>query len=190
LHIPTFHLLVIVDINVGLGPVTSINLALEENVNFTVRSALHLRNAEVCGDETDETNIRGKWKLTVTLVGVKHVRGEENARDFDDVVGGTTDTGGKRAETDGRGFTNDDPGCRSGTKGEEHGNNQTKRGLGKVGSVDGSSAIEGGQDPGQHDEDHLESGSDETESEGEVVADTGLLEEVNGLVGNQITSQV
>ncbi|KAG9665291.1 putative sugar transporter, partial [Aureobasidium melanogenum] len=56
--------------------------------------------------------------------------------------------------------------------------------------VDGSSAVEGGQNPGQHNENHLESGSDETESESEVVADTGLLEEVDGLVGNQVTSQV
>ncbi|KAG9571471.1 putative sugar transporter, partial [Aureobasidium melanogenum] len=124
------------------------------------------------------------------LVGVEHVRRQEDARDFDDVVGSTTDTGGKRAETNGRGFTDDDPGCRSGTKGEEHGNNQTKRGLSKVGSVDRSSAIEGGQDPGQHNKNHLESGSDETESEGEIVADTGLLEEVNGLISNQVTSQV
>lgn len=50
------HLLIIVDINIGLSPVTSINLALEENVNLTVRSALHLRNAEICGDKTDETS--------------------------------------------------------------------------------------------------------------------------------------
>ncbi|KAG9711300.1 putative sugar transporter, partial [Aureobasidium melanogenum] len=204
LHIPTFvcrlEAIVNLRLTTSLLPVTSIDLALEENVNLTVRSTLHLRDAEVCGDETDETSTTPDvaalaadfWigKLTVTLVGVEHVRGEENARDFDNVVGCATNTGGERAQTDGGGFTNDDPRCRSGTESEEHGNNQTKRGLGKVGSVDGSSAIEGGQDPGQHNEDHLESGSDETESEGEVVADTGLLEEVNGLVGNQITSQV
>ena len=50
------HLLVIIDIDLGLLPVTSVNLALEQDVDLTVRSALHLRNTEVSGDKTDETS--------------------------------------------------------------------------------------------------------------------------------------
>ncbi|KAG9571472.1 hypothetical protein KCU71_g30, partial [Aureobasidium melanogenum] len=50
------RLLIIVDIDLGVLPVTRVNLALEQNIDLTVRSALHLRNAEVCGDETDEAS--------------------------------------------------------------------------------------------------------------------------------------
>jgi hypothetical protein len=50
------HLLVIIDINLRLLPVTSGDLALEHDVNLTVRSALHLRKEKVCSDETEEAS--------------------------------------------------------------------------------------------------------------------------------------
>jgi hypothetical protein len=50
------HLLVIIDINLRLLPVTSGDLALEHDVNLAVGSALHLRKEEVCSDETEETS--------------------------------------------------------------------------------------------------------------------------------------
>lgn len=50
------NLLVVVDVDLGLGPVASIDLALEQDVDFTVRSSLHLRNVEPCERETDESS--------------------------------------------------------------------------------------------------------------------------------------
>lgn len=47
-------LLVVVDIDNLLLPVSSIDLALEQDVDLTVRAALHLREMEVCCDQTQE----------------------------------------------------------------------------------------------------------------------------------------
>jgi hypothetical protein len=52
----TEYLLVVVDVDLGLGPVARRNLALEHDVNLAVRSTLHLRHAEVCSDKTDEAS--------------------------------------------------------------------------------------------------------------------------------------
>ena len=49
------HLLIIIDIDLGLLPLACRDLALEHDVNLAVRSALHLRKEEVCSDETGET---------------------------------------------------------------------------------------------------------------------------------------
>lgn len=48
-------LLVGLDIDNSLCPLASRNLALEQNVDFAVGSVLHLRQEEVCHDETKET---------------------------------------------------------------------------------------------------------------------------------------
>lgn len=40
----------------GLGPFASRHLALEQNVNLTVRPVLHLRKVEVGEDEAEETS--------------------------------------------------------------------------------------------------------------------------------------
>ena len=50
----TPSLLVVVDVDDLLLPVPSIDLALEQNVDLTVRASLHLREMEVCRDETQE----------------------------------------------------------------------------------------------------------------------------------------
>lgn len=50
------RLLVGLDVDNGLGPLAGRDLALEQNVNLTVRAALHLRNEEVGHDETEETS--------------------------------------------------------------------------------------------------------------------------------------
>lgn len=50
------HLVVILDIDNSLLPLASGHLAVEQDVNLTVRSALHLRQEEVCHDEAEETS--------------------------------------------------------------------------------------------------------------------------------------
>ena len=106
-----------------------------------------------------------------------------------------------------------------GTKSEQDGDNQAERSLGercslfrslsgrasrscntksdekdRIGGgtpeVDGTTTEIGGEDPGQHDEDHLESRGNQTQGKGGIGLDAGLLEEVDGLVGNEVTSQV
>ena len=106
-----------------------------------------------------------------------------------------------------------------GTKSEQDGDNQAERSLGercslfrslsgrasrscntksdekdRIGGgtpeVDGTTTEVGGEDPGQHDEDHLESRGNQTQGKGGIGLDAGLLEEVDGLVGNEVTSQV
>ena len=53
LYLP-FSLLVIINIDDLLLPVPSIDLALEQDVDLTVRAAFHLREMEVRRDETQE----------------------------------------------------------------------------------------------------------------------------------------
>lgn len=50
------RLLVIVDVNDGLLPLAGRDLALEHDVNLANGASLHLRDVEVCKDETDETS--------------------------------------------------------------------------------------------------------------------------------------
>ena len=138
----------------------------------------------------------------------------ENAGNFDNVVGGTTHTSGKRSQTDSRGLTDNDPRCRSRSECEKDGDDKTKRGLGegrssalsdgasdtegneecKVGTgspeIDVAAAEVGCQNPRKHDEDHLESRGNETESERKVVANTSLLEKVDGLISDEIASEI
>jgi hypothetical protein len=76
-------------------------------------------------------------KLTVTSGGVKHVRSDcsmsvdsldqhqiqkltENAREFDHVVNGTTESSGKRSKTNSRSLSNENPRSGSRTQGEEN----------------------------------------------------------------------
>ena len=122
----------------------------------------------------------------------------ENARELDDVVHGATETRGKRSEANGGRLTDDDPGGWRGTQGEEDGDDEAEGGLREtrgvaladrasdaegnkedgVGErapeVDGAAAEVGGENPGEHDEDHLQGGGDEAEGEGKVGFHTGL----------------
>lgn len=59
-HLPEsymlLHLLVVVDVDVSLLPLTSGNLAVEQDVNLAVGSVLHLRQEEERDNETEETS--------------------------------------------------------------------------------------------------------------------------------------
>lgn len=59
LHLPKpgldLHLVVILDIDDRLLPLASRHLAVEQDVNLTVRPALHLRQVEVGHHEAEET---------------------------------------------------------------------------------------------------------------------------------------
>ena len=129
---------------------------------------------------------------------VEHITRKEDTWDVNHVVATTTHTGGERTKTNCRRLTNDNPRCWRRTESEQHGDDKTKRCLrerGCVGfadgagdsecheendveartpDVDGSATDVGREDPGEHDEDHLEGGGDETECEGGVDWDAGL----------------
>jgi len=136
-------------------------------------------------------------------IRVEHPGRQEDARNVDDVVAATADTGRQRPETNGRGLADDDPGSGRRAKSEEHGNDQTERCLCERSSslcgltadrhgsrntehyqqesvesgspnVDGPAAKVGGKDPGEHDEYGLKSGGDQTEGESGGVLDASL----------------
>lgn len=133
-----------------------------------------------------------------TYSRVKHVGGEENAGNVDDVVSGTANTSGQRTKANGRCLGNDDPRGGGRSESETDGDNQTQRGHRQGGGgglangasntegneegnvdertpdVDSAAAEVGRKNPGKHDEDGLESGGDETEGEGKLGANTGL----------------
>lgn len=147
---------------------------------------------------------------------VKHPTGEEDTGDVNEVVATTSDTSGERSETNGGGLSDDDPRSGSRSEGEEDGNDETESSLGvgvdgrldvangsgdtksnkensvskRTPEVDASSTKVRCQDPRKHDKDSLESRGDKTHGEGSLGGHTSLLEEVDGLVGNQVTSQV
>lgn len=134
---------------------------------------------------------------------VEHPARQEDARNVDNVVAATADTGGQGPETNGRCLADDDPGSRRRTEREEHGDDKTQRCLcqrscslgrcagnrhssgyakhdkqesveSRTPDVDSSAAKVSGEDPGEHDEDGLKSGRDQTQGEGEVRVNAGL----------------
>lgn len=207
------------DVDDGLLPLAGLDLALEENVDLSVRSVLHLRKPDVCHDQADETGTSPDIAALATEVGasgVKHPRGEEDTGDVDEVVAATADTSGERSKTNSGRFSDDDPRGGSGSEGEEDGDNETEGSLGvgvdgglditdsggdtesdqedsvseRAPEVNGSTTEVTGENPRKHDEDGLEGGGDETHSESGLVRHTGLLEEVDSLVSDQVTSEV
>ena len=136
--------------------------------------------------------------LTVAVVRVKHVRRHEDARELDNVVHCSSEPSRQRPQADRRRLANDDPRGWRRTKREADGNDQTKcclRQLRGSGHTNGSSYAEtdeqngvgqgtpevdrttaevGREDPGDHDEDHLEGGGDEAEGECQVRSNAGL----------------
>lgn len=63
-------LLVGCDIDLGLGPLAGRDLALEQNVDLTVRATLHLRQVEVCQGEAKETSSSPNVTALATKVGL------------------------------------------------------------------------------------------------------------------------
>ena len=154
-------------------------------------------------------------ELTIAASWVKHVRCEENARNLDNVVGSATHTSCQWPETDSGRLSDDDPGGWSRTQSEEDRDDQAERSLCvlrclgesvhgacdtkcdkedrvdcRTPQVDRSSAEVRSENPGNHDEDHLQSRCDESQCESSVGANASLSEEVDSLVGDEVTSQV
>lgn len=63
------HLLVVADIDDGLLPLAGRDLALEENVDFSVRSVLHLRKPDVGTRQTEGTGSGPNVTTLATKVG-------------------------------------------------------------------------------------------------------------------------
>ena len=55
-YLAYFRLRVVADVDNSLLPLAGRNLALEQNVDLAVRSALHLRKEEESHDEAEETS--------------------------------------------------------------------------------------------------------------------------------------
>jgi hypothetical protein len=58
-----------VNVDDGLLPLAGLNLALEENVDLSVRSVLHLRKPDVCHDQADESGTSPDITALATEVG-------------------------------------------------------------------------------------------------------------------------
>lgn len=92
------------DINNSFLELPSRNLAVEQDINLTVRPMLKLRQTEVSQNPANQCSTRPNIPTLTRQVpasGVEHLGREVNHWDFRDVVRSTTDTGTERAQTDG-----------------------------------------------------------------------------------------
>jgi hypothetical protein len=108
----SLHLIIILNIDNSLGPLARRHMTVEQDINLTERSVLHLRDEHPGQDGTEESGAGPDvtaLAAQVPLVAVQHVAGEENAGDVDQVVGAAADAGGERPEADGGRFADDDP---------------------------------------------------------------------------------
>lgn len=140
-----------------------------------------------------------------TYIGVKHPGRQEDAGNVDDVVAATANTGSQRPKTNRGRLSDDDPGSGRRAESEQHGDDETERCLcerssclcglavdrhssghtkhnqqesvdSRTPDVDGSAAKVGGENPGEHDEDSLQSGSDQTQGESGGVLNASLCD--------------
>jgi len=84
----------------------------EQNVNLTEGPVLHLWNPDPSHDGADKGG--GSPDVTTLavqapLIIVEHIAGKEDARNIDQVVGTSSDTGCQWSETNGRCLADDDP---------------------------------------------------------------------------------
>lgn len=127
-----FRLVIIIDIDDSLLPLAGRDPTLEQNIDLTEGSVLHLRDPNVRHDGAEEGSAGpdvSRLAADVPLVVVEHVTGEEDAGNVDQVVGATPNTSCQWSETHGRGLTDDDPGGGGGTQAETDGDDQAERGL-------------------------------------------------------------
>lgn len=107
-----FYLLIIVDIDDRLLPFASRDMTPEQNVDLTEGPVLHLRNPEPGHGGADKGGTSpdvAALATQVPLVGVEHVARKEDARNIDQVVGSSSNTGCQWPETNGRCLADDDP---------------------------------------------------------------------------------
>jgi hypothetical protein len=107
-----FHLLIVVDIDDRLLPFASRDTTLEQNVDLTEGPVLHLWNPDPSHDGADKGGASpdvAALAAQVPLISVEHVAGKEDARNIDQVVGTSSDTGCEWPETNGRCLADDDP---------------------------------------------------------------------------------
>lgn len=119
-----------------------------------------------------------------SYIRVKHITREENARDINNIIRRTSNTRSQRPKTDRRGLANNNPRSRRGAQNKQHRNNKAEGCLREgcllvlgdgardsqgdeeadvdegAPDVDGATAEVGGEDPGEHDEDHLQGRGD------------------------------
>ena len=125
--------MVLLNIDNRLLPLAGGHLAVEQDVNLTVRPALHLGQVEVGHEEAEETSaaphVAALAAKVCTLCGksvavqmcwlgrvrgrsylwVQHVARQEDARDVDDVVATAANTGRQRSETNRGRLADNDP---------------------------------------------------------------------------------
>ena len=109
---PRCHLLIVINIDRCPLPFASLNTTLEQNVNLTEGSVLHLRNPDPRQDGTNQGGASpdvAALAAQVPLIGVEHVAGKEDARNVDQVVCTSSDTGCQWSETNRRCLTDDNP---------------------------------------------------------------------------------
>lgn len=107
-----FRLLVIVDIDDCPLPLAGWNMTIEQDINFAVRSVLHLWEPDPshdCAEKGSAGPDVTALATKVSLVRVEHVAGQEDTRNVGQVVGTPSDTSRQWPEPDGRRLSNDDP---------------------------------------------------------------------------------
>ena len=107
-----FHLLIVVDIDDRLLPFASRDTTRKQNVDLTEGPVLHLWNPDPSHDGADKGGASpdvAALATQVPLISVERVAGEEDARNIDQVVGTSSDTGCQWPETNRRCLADDDP---------------------------------------------------------------------------------
>ena len=112
LQTATSTLLIVVNIDDSLLPFASLDTAREQNVDLTEGPVLHLWNPDPRHDGAHKGGASpdvAALTAQVPFITVEHVASKEDARNIDQVVGTSSDTGCQWPETNGRGLPDDDP---------------------------------------------------------------------------------
>ena len=84
------------DVDDCLRPFASLDTTLEQNVDLTEGPVPHLWNPDPRHNGADQCRASpniATLAAQIPLISVEHVAGEENARDIDQVVGTSSNTG-------------------------------------------------------------------------------------------------
>ena len=87
-------------------------MTLEQNVDLTEGPVLHLWNPDPSHEGADKGGASpdvAALAAQIPFIRVEHVAGKEDARNIDQVVGTSSDTGCQWPETNGRCLADNDP---------------------------------------------------------------------------------
>lgn len=132
------RLLVVLDIDEGRLELPGGNLAIEEDVELTVRAILELRKAKVGSDPADDSGASPDISTLASKVPsgrVEELRSQVDHGDLRDVVGGATNTSAQGTEAHRRRLCDDSIGYGTEGAGEHEGDNNAQDGLCIVGRV-------------------------------------------------------